>query len=173
VLACLVPGAGHLYLRRVKRAVIIFTVITVTFWSGVAIGGATTVEPRYERWWFIAQMLTGVNGVVGWKIQDRVYDRLQEQLARDPQYIGYVERIRRTYGSYDPLAVQRSYLDKLQAKEGIALVAPTETVARAYSGVAGMLNLLCIFDALMLSLLGIRGEPSAGRAAAWQAKKGA
>ena len=48
---------------------------------------------------------------------------------------------------------------KLQA-EGIALVAPADTVARAYAGVAGLLNLMCIFDALMLSIMGTTGEPA-------------
>jgi hypothetical protein len=44
-------------------------------------------------------------------------------------------------------------------KEGLAMLYPTENVARAYSGVAGMLNLLCIIDAIVLSFMGTYGEP--------------
>ena len=43
----------------------------------------------------------------------------------------------------------------------MALVTPAETAARTYSGVAGLLNLACVFDAVMLSLMGVAGEPKA------------
>jgi hypothetical protein len=89
-------------------------------------------------------MMTGVHGLVGWQRQRGLYTRV---LAR--------ERLDLRRG-YD----QDLLDDKLQ-KEGVALVAPANTVARAYSGVAGLLNLMCIFDALMLSLMGATGEPSA------------
>jgi hypothetical protein len=38
---------------------------------------------------------------------------------------------------------------------------PAAGVARAYTGIAGMMNLLCIFDVLMLGLMGVWGEPPA------------
>ena len=44
-------------------------------------------------------------------------------------------------------------------KEGFAMLYPTENIARAYAGVAGMLNLLCIIDAIILSFMGTYGEP--------------
>ena len=47
-------------------------------------------------------------------------------------------------------------------KEAVAqkvwLAPPGDGVARAYSGIAGMLNIMCIFDAIVLGLLGKRGE---------------
>ena len=49
--------------------------------------------------------------------------------------------------------------DDALAEKNLALVYPTDSVARAYTGIAGMLNLLCIFDAVMLGLLGRFGEP--------------
>mgnify|MGYP000853354412 CR=1 FL=1 len=36
-----------------------------------------------------------------------------------------------------------------------------DNVARAYAGIAGLLNLLCIFDATILALMGRFGEPVA------------
>ena len=44
--------------------------------------------------------------------------------------------------------------------EGLSLSYPSDTVARAYAGVAGMLNLMCIFDAVMLATMGSAGEPA-------------
>jgi hypothetical protein len=56
-------------------------------------------------------------------------------------------------------------------KEGLVMLYPTENVARAYAGVAGMLNLLCIIDAIILSFMGVYGErepsdPATGKGAA-------
>ena len=86
-----------------------------------------------ERWWFAAQMLTGVNGLAAWQRQKLAYKALAK--------------------------VEGDSLEERTVNAGIALVVPAETVARAYSGVAGLLNLMCIFDALMLSIIGMRGEP--------------
>lgn len=133
VLACAIPGAGHAYLGRVCRGVIIFVTISALFWSGVGIGGVLTVDAQRERWWFVAEMLTGVHGLVGWHFQRKAYDSLD--------------------------TVEGNSLDEKMQNAGIALVAPAETVARAYAGVAGLLNLMCIFDALLLSLMGATGEP--------------
>lgn len=136
LLAWLVPGAGHLYLGRVARGVIIFVTISALFWVGVGIGGVLTVDYNHERWWFAAEMLTGVNGLAGWYRQKELYQRLGQ-------------------------APGDSVDEKLK-NEGVALVAPGEGVARAYAGVAGLLNLLCMFDALLLSVMGSTGE-RAGR----------
>jgi len=133
LLAYLVPGAGHAYLGRRRRAVIIFVTISALFWSGVAVGGVLTVDSVQERWWFVAEMLTGVHGLVGWHRQRTAYEEL-----RSAEGDGVEE--------------------KMQGR-GIALVAPADTVARAYAGVAGLLNLMCMFDALMLSIMGRTGEP--------------
>ena len=160
-LAYLVPGAGHIYLGRVARGVIILVTIGATFWAGMCIGGVTTMDRRYDRWWFAAQMLNGVHGLIGWQMHEGVHRRLQIRLSEDPRYLSDRARLRRDISKAGLEAFQRPYLDKLQADEGIALVAPGETIARAYAGVAGMLNLLCVFDALMLSLIGVSGQGAA------------
>jgi hypothetical protein len=42
---------------------------------------------------------------------------------------------------------------------GLALATPMDNAARAYTGIAGLLNLLCIFDVVALSLMGAASEP--------------
>jgi len=135
LLAWAIPGAGHFYLGRARRGIIIFLTITALFWSGVAVGGVLTVDSQREKWWFVAQMLTGVNGLTAWQCQKMAYQTLEN--VKDGQCV-----------------------EERMVKANIALVAPAETVARAYSGVAGLINLMCIFDALMLSVMGVRGEPA-------------
>ncbi|GMV95982.1 MAG: hypothetical protein AMXMBFR83_03510 [Phycisphaerae bacterium] len=59
LLTWLLPGAGHLFLGERIRGVILLATITVTFWTGVAVGGVkNTVNP--ERWgWFMGQICAG------------------------------------------------------------------------------------------------------------------
>jgi TM2 domain-containing membrane protein YozV len=161
VLAWLVPGAGHIYIGRRLRGGILFVTITATFWAGVAMGGVMTVDRQYQPWWFAAQMLTGVNGVVGWYRQDRVYDQLQ----RDPD-IGPPPAKSPPRPDDRQMAVDQALKD--WPGGSIVVAYPTAGVARAYSGVAGMLNLLCVFDAVMLAMMGKRRELLAGDDAAEQ-----
>ena len=134
ILSWLVPGAGHVYIGQRTRGLIIFLTIGATFWAGIAIGGVMTVDPIMQRWWFIAEMLTGVHGLVSWYRQHE----LVQALVGPGQH---------------PLE-----LDKHLAEADLALVSPTDTVARVYAGVAGLLNLMCIFDAVVLALIAKGGQ---------------
>ena len=150
-LAWLVPGLGHIYVGRNLRGVIIFLAIGATFWAGVAMGGVMTVDYHNERWWFTAQMFTGIHGLTGWQRQRMVYSQLAE---KDFSLIPPTRETRSRDREKWALKV-----DKALAENDIALVAPTSTIARAYGGVAGLLNLMCMFDAVMLAMMGKTGEP--------------
>lgn len=148
-LAWIVPGAGHVFIGRPVRGVIIGLVIAATFWAGVAMGGVMTVEPRDERWWFIADLLSGVHGLAAWQIEEHTW----RSLADDPDV-----RRQQTSLRQDPVNAAAVMDAKLQ-EHGLALTSPTDVVARAYCGIAGLLNLMCIFDVMMLGLMGVRAEP--------------
>ncbi len=165
ILAWIVPGAGHAYLGRWKRAAIIFFTLGATFWAGVAMGGVMTVSPLpSERWWFMADMFTGVHGVAAWQMQQRVFERIEDEIQT--QVTQRSEAFLRAQGlpasPANAAAANARYRGELaEAKlmqENLALVSPVDSVARAYCGVAGLLNLMCIFDALMLGLMGLHGE---------------
>ncbi len=148
VLAWVIPGAGHVFLKRTLRGVILCICVNGLFWSGVAFGGTFTVEPLRERWWFVAQMLAGASGGAGWLMQHRARDRVTKSLhlPYDPE----------DHSSSD--LWWESYSNEL-AKRKLALTYPADTVARAYTGVAGMLNLMCVIDAALLAAMGTLGEP--------------
>jgi TM2 domain-containing membrane protein YozV len=150
-LAWLIPGAGHAYLGRRARGIVIFVTIGATFWAGVAIGGVMTMDYYFERWWFAAEVLTGIHGLVGWQHQRQVYARM----AREDPQIGLPRPA--PGGEVTPQQVR---IDRWLSEEGIALVAPGDKLARSYAGVAGLLNLMCMFDAMVLALMGVRGEPA-------------
>ena len=119
ILAWMVPGLGHIFLGHKIRGVIFLVAITVTFWTGVAIGGVRCVDQykpiaqssgarqpqRARSWWFFAQILNG----------------------------GYAIT---------------TYAAKTQVAKAGYLSWPSGDVASVYTGVAGLLNLLIIMDAL-------------------------
>jgi hypothetical protein len=152
-LAYLRPGAGHILVRRYVRGAIIFLSITGMFWAGISFGGVFTVDPMRERWWYAAQMLTGASGLYA---RQRSVDRT-DSIARDLVKQDKLITLGPPRNPADAEQWWKVYNDKL-AEDGLAVVYPVDIISRAYSGVAGMLNLLVIFDAMMLGLAGRTGE---------------
>ncbi len=214
-LAWTVPGAGHAFIGRPWRGVIIFLAIAAIFWGGVAMGGVMTMDHKGQKWWFAAQMLTGVHGLVGWQreteqirklqplIKKRMVQegaslrhRIDENRRRQTEYnrdIGELRVRLQTTASAEERQMhqddiqtrldalknleeeviamhrqlynlQSAHVAKVLADKKLALVAPMATLARAYAGVAGLLNLMCMFDVVMLSLIGIVApDPEGGK----------
>ena len=144
MLAWIIPGAGHVYLGRTVRGIIICVCVNGMFWAGMAMGGVFTVDPLGERWWFIGQISTGVSGAAAWYHQQDRRKALADEFS---------------LGGPRPGRSNKAEYDKALHDRKLALVYPTDIVSRAYTGVAGMLNLMCIFDAILLALMGQFGEP--------------
>ena len=102
--AWLLPGAGHWYLQKRQRAVIIFCAINITFLLGLYLGGIEMIDPHNDSAWFCAQLLSGLAGLIS-------------MLAQNPDVLA-------GYG------------------HGVDL-------GQVYSGVAGLLNVICIMDVLV------------------------
>ena len=195
LLAWVVPGAGHLYIGRRTRGIVIFATLGIMFWAGIALGGVMTVDRAGEPWWFAADMLTGAHGLAAWQVHKAKFNQMkaaieiapaftksardlddgilkaqqefrqaQEARRKAPKDSTLQDRSNQRYTVLAQLAGRReqlfnSFLQEELARQKLALTAPLDTVARAYSGVAGLLNLLCMFDVLMLSMMGRIGEP--------------
>ncbi len=149
--AWFIPGAGHLYLRRPVRTAVLFLVINLMFWSGIAVGGIFTVNPRQEVWWYRAQMVTGLSGIVSYERQERMYKQCFNKLSQEHASHSREGNFARNI---------TSLVDEQLAKDNL-VVPPSETIPYVLSGVAGMLNLMCIFDAIVLAMMGTRGESEA------------
>ncbi len=149
ILAWVVPGAGHVYLGRTVRGIVLCICINGLFWSGVAFGGVFTVDREQERWWYMAQMMTGISGAASWHLQKNA----RMQVAKQAE-------TRRADAEAEGrnLKIEEAETD-IKVESQLSLTYPAAVVSRAYSGIAGMLNLLCIFDAFMLAAMGSAGEP--------------
>lgn len=58
ILAWLIPGAGHFFIKERKRGIIIFATITATFLMGIYIGSIGVIDPVSAKPWYFGQMLT-------------------------------------------------------------------------------------------------------------------
>ncbi|MBI4578928.1 MAG: hypothetical protein HY718_04445 [Planctomycetes bacterium] len=60
VASWVLPGLGHLLIGERTRGIIFIVVVTLTFWTGVAIGGVkNTVSPADRTLWFAGQICAG------------------------------------------------------------------------------------------------------------------
>ena len=172
-----VPGLGHALIGERVRGIVLCVVILATYWIGTAVGGAMTVDARYDKWWSYAQLGAGVSGAYGWMRQDNIYQKLEadEEIARMLQarhaWVREQNQLRAQQrqpllpvppanritpsadGRPDDLQMK---VDQILAEDDLAVVSPSEGIARAFTGVAGLLNVLCAFDAAMLVLIGRR-----------------
>jgi len=108
LLAWLVPGAGHLLIKEKKRAIIIFTTISLTFCAGLYVGSIGVINPVGAKPWYVAQIMN--SPIVA--------------------ALGYVA----TTGDYSVFG------------------RPNE-IGQIYTSIAGLLNLLCIVNAVYLAHL--------------------
>lgn len=76
LLAWVMPGLGHWWIGEKGRGAILFLVVTVTFWSGVAVGGVRTViSPRENGPWIAAQMCMGPQSLIALKSASNLRQR--------------------------------------------------------------------------------------------------
>ncbi len=131
ILAWVLPGAGHYLLGHRALAAVYFATITLTFWTGIAVGGVkettggfgsyATTDPRFNKWQLLASV--GVGGYQG--VCVLVGRSLPNAAPGEPS----------PYVSYFPEA----------------------EIGQIYVAVASLLNVMAILDAV--SRAQNRGEP--------------
>ena len=143
LLAWIVPGLGHVYLGHRVRGLTIMVVVAVTFWGGVAIGGVkSTVDPHENRLWFLAQICAGGHTIAAalWsnQLEPVVYrcPSCQADLGREPQSGEHCAKCRK---EVSPVELATRTRKAFWPQIDIAIV---------YSGIAGLLNVLVILDAI-------------------------
>lgn len=57
--AFVLPGLGHVVLGLPRRGMLIALGVVGLFVTGLLVGGLDAVDSRDDRWWFLAQALTG------------------------------------------------------------------------------------------------------------------
>ena len=106
LLSWLIPGAGYLWLKEKKRAIIIFVTVTATFCIGLYIGSIGVIDPVGSWPWYTAQMMNS------------------------------------------PMV---AILGHVSAGGGFPVYGRPREIGQVYTGIAGLLNLLCLVNAVYLA----------------------
>ena len=145
LLTWILPGAGHLYLGHRGLAAVFFVAISLPYFVGLAIGGVVEfVNPRTNRWLFLAEMGAGGYTVPSLLVSQRV----EAGILRDLGYAQVPDAKR------DP----QRYEQFIQRRAPYVAYYPASDVAQIYLAAAGLLNLLAILDAVNRAQTG--GEPT-------------
>jgi hypothetical protein len=80
LLAWVLPGLGHWWIGERTRGVILFVVITVTFWGGVAVAGIrSTVTAKENGAWIAAQLCLGPQAFLALYLSDEITKKPDEE----------------------------------------------------------------------------------------------
>jgi len=123
VLAYLLPGLGHWYLGEARRGVLIAVGVFWLFFGGVLIGGIDSVDRVEDKWWFVGQAGTGP---VAFAVD----------LAHQTQFKLVDDNGR----PYSPPPGPDSRADKS--------IGHANEIGSLFGAIAGMLNIMCVIDAL-------------------------
>ncbi|HVP13047.1 MAG TPA: DUF6677 family protein [Phycisphaerae bacterium] len=83
ILAWVLPGLGHWWIGERARGLILFIVVTVTFWGGVAVAGIrSTVTPKENGAWIAAQLCLGPQAFVAMYLSDEIKKLPNEELYK-------------------------------------------------------------------------------------------
>lgn len=151
-LAWLIPGVGHFYQQRYAKGALYAICILTTYWIGFAIGGMHVVYaswiPEDKRWHYVCQFGVGLPALPA-LVQTRRLNAMTEpqqthsgpRLITKPEYEplwgGLMAPPRRPVIESDPDEISAWYARKGAGYE----------MGTWYTMIAGLLNILVIYDA--------------------------
>ena len=152
-LAWLVPGLGHMVIGHKARGMVFLVTLHGLFALGLILGGIRAINPPEQPIWRYTQFLSGWPMLVTNYVERKVYE---------PEYV-YVDRehpmtkIEKLYESGRPSLLddaarprREAYAKDFIEKHPLFSYHPKiQDIGSVYCGLAGMLNLLVIFDVLL------------------------
>lgn len=162
-LAWLVPGLGHIYQGRTGKGVLFFVCILGTFFYGLYIGGGRVVYASSEnvlsrrflndRWQYVCQLGVGLPALPALIQRDRFRsnktplfgENLDNRFVMRPPYVHPPGHPHETFKSEGPSGAIIEHPDEL-AKWNYDLGESFE-IGTVFTVIAGLLNILAIFDA--------------------------
>jgi TM2 domain-containing membrane protein YozV len=143
ILAWVVPGLGHFLLGQKGRGIVFALTIHGLFALGLLIAGAKAINPPEQAIWTYTQFLTGWPMLLANRIEkikaaeyEKLYDQYRQQRPSDKD--DSVREEREKYGR--EFMKEHPYFTNHPKIQDIGAV---------YCGIAGMLNLLVMFDVLL------------------------
>ena len=174
-LAWLVPGLGHFLIGHRARGVVFAVTIHLLFALGMLLGGIRSIRPREQPIWTYTQYLAGWPMLAAnhfWNGFAQEYlppvNNPNQQTAKEREFDDEWRKFERNHpvpaGSDEELALRAEFTRRFIAKNpAFALHPKVHDIGSVYCGIAGMLNLLVIFDVLLRVTGSQREDPTAAR----------
>jgi len=153
VLAWLVPGLGHVLLGQRRRGVIFAVTIHGLFAAGMLIAGVRAINPEQQIWTY-TQYLAGWPMLLVSPIEKHQMAELEQLIKNLPKY--GLEMPDGQVLMRPPVNDDSKIPERIRfGKEAIARYPllsnhpKVQDIGAVYCGIAGMLNLLVMFDVLL------------------------
>jgi TM2 domain-containing membrane protein YozV len=179
VFAWLVPGLGHLMIGQKARGVIFAITLHGLFGLGLLIGGIRAINPADQPIWRYTQFLAGWPMLVSNHLEKTIFE--PNYVEEDQNHQIPMERL---YETNRPNVMDDSQRDAriaygkefMQKYPLFSYHPKIQDIGSVYCGLAGMLNLLVIFDVLLrvtgAERIGAGGKPVHPSSAATSAAGG-
>jgi hypothetical protein len=162
VLAWAVPGLGHFLLGEKKHGIIFALTIHALFAGGLLLGGIRAINPPDQPIWTYTQFLTGWPMVICNRIERTMDPKLQAAYAAESEYMSNRPSINDE--SPEDIAKRQAYAKAYIADHPLFIYHPkVQDIGAVYCGIAGMLNLLVMFDVLLRITGSVREDPTVVR----------
>ncbi len=151
ILAWAVPGLGHFLVGEKGRGLLFATVIHGLFALGMIIGGIRAINPWDQPIWTYTQYLAGWPMLVAGRVEkDWMPQGPDQHGTKFDQLLDEYEKERPTPSDDSQIQARQAYAAKMFAKYPLLTYHPkVQDVGSVYCGIAGMLNLLVMFDVLL------------------------
>lgn len=159
VLAWVCPGLGHFLLGKRSHGMVFALAIHGLFALGLLIGGIRSINPPDQAIWTYTQFLTGWPMLIANRVEHS-----SRALVGDPRK-GAQGSLREEYlrdrpppdATDERIAAGKAFI----AKNPLFAHHPkVQDIGAVYCGIAGMLNLLVMFDVLLRITGSIREDPA-------------
>ena len=127
-LAWLAPGGGHFALGQRKRAGVIFVTVLLTFAVGLYAGSIGVIDPLGARAWYFAQVMNSPAVLLLGSHVVAVQQEFDRQTAE-----------------------QREDASRKVTAEPYRVYGRPGEIGQIYTSIAGLLNLLCIVNAIYVA----------------------
>ena len=163
VLAWAVPGLGHFLLGQKGRGIVFALAIHLLFAAGLLVGGIRAINPQDQAIWTYTQFLTGWPMVLANRLESQARGEWQDEPATAVMP-ARPARLRQAYEDQAPPSgtpERQAYARKFFAENPLFVYHPkVQDMGSVYCGIAGMLNLLVMFDVLLRITGSVRDDPA-------------
>ncbi len=184
VLAWVVPGLGHLLIGQKARGAIFLVTIHGLFGLGLLIGGIRVINPPDQAIWTYTQFLSGWPMILANRLEKNSRLELGDHTYPDgtTEYKGQLQLL---FESQRPAMIPGETEEQRLAREQARTIKfiqdhpsfanhpKIQDLGAVYCGIAGMLNLLVMFDVLLRITGSVREDPAAARKRAREQAKAA